>query len=130
MSVGFNSQVLGSILKKTALNPAFTFLFILLARYTKKGSDLSILHEKAYSRLRKLFYFGLLRWASGYFDQGVLDNWTSGDFDWSKEIVLVTGGAGGIGGEVVKLLAERKIKVVVLDVIPMTFETRKRFLSP
>ena len=41
-----------------------------------------------------------------------------------KEIVLITGGAGGIGGQVVQLLAERGIKVVVLDVIPMTFDTR------
>lgn len=39
--------------------------------------------------------------------------------------MLITGGAGGIGGNVVKLLAERGIKVVVLDVIPMTFEARK-----
>jgi all-trans-retinol dehydrogenase (NAD+) len=122
---GFNSQPLGALLKKTALNPAFTLIFILLARYTKRGSDLAILHETAYSRLRKLFYFGLVRWASGYFDSKVLDNWTNGDFDWEKEIVLITGGAGGIGGECVKLLAERRIKVVVLDVIPMTFETRK-----
>lgn len=38
--------------------------------------------------------------------------------------MLITGGAGGIGGKVVQLLAERGIKVVVLDVIPMTFETR------
>lgn len=35
---------------------------------------------------------------------------------------MITGGAGGIGGEVVKLLAERGIKIVVLDVIPMTFQ--------
>lgn len=43
-------------------------------------------------------------------------------------MVLITGGAGGIGGEAVKMFAERNIKVVVLDVIPMTFEARKYFL--
>ena len=37
--------------------------------------------------------------------------------------MIVTGGAGGIGSHIVKILAERGIKVVVLDVIPMTFET-------
>ena len=53
----------------------------------------------------------------------MLDNLTSDEYDWGKEIVLVTGGAGGIGGKVVQLLAEKGVKVVVLDVIPMTFET-------
>jgi len=54
-----------------------------------------------------------------------LDNWTTDEYDWDKEIVLITGGAGGIGGQVVRLLSERGTKVVVLDVIPMTFEARK-----
>ncbi|CZT11256.1 related to a retinal short-chain dehydrogenase/reductase [Rhynchosporium agropyri] len=120
---GLTSEPIGRFIKKTALNPAFTLAFLLLARYTKQGSDLAILHETAFSRIRKLFYFGLARWASNYLDRGVLDNWTSDTYDWNKEIVLITGGAGGIGGEVVKLLAEKMIKVVVLDVIPMTFET-------
>lgn len=119
---GLTGDPIGRLIKKTALNPAFTLIFILLARYTKRGSDLAILHETAFSRLQKLFYFGLVRLASNYLDNGVLNNWTTADFDWKKEIVLVTGGAGGIGGNVARLFAEKGIKVVVLDVIPMTFE--------
>jgi all-trans-retinol dehydrogenase (NAD+) len=107
------------------LNPAVTFPLILLARYTKKGEDLSILHETAFSRVKLLFYFGLARWVNNYLSTGVLNNWTKDEYNWDKEIVIVTGGAGGIGGSVVKLLAEKGITVVVLDVIPMTFETRK-----
>ncbi|KAH8676402.1 short chain dehydrogenase/reductase-like protein [Tricladium varicosporioides] len=120
---GLTGDPIGRFIKKTALNPAVTLALILLARYTKKGSDLAILHETAFSRLHKLFYFGLIRLASNYLDAGVLDNWTKDVYDWNKEIVLITGGAGGIGGKVVGLLAEKGIKVVVMDVIPMTFET-------
>lgn len=124
---GLTGDPIGRFIKKTALNPAFTLVFLLLARYTKKGADLSILHETAFSRVKTLFYFGLVRWASNYLDAGALDNWTKDTYDWDKEIVLITGGAGGIGGHVVRLLAERGIKVVVLDVIPMTFETCTSF---
>lgn len=113
------------MIKKTALNPVVTILFLLAAKYTKKGSDLSILHSTAFSRLKYLFYFGLARNVSAYLDRGVLNNWVKDSYDWKKEIVLITGGAGGIGGNVVKILMEKGIKVVVLDVIPMTFETRK-----
>lgn len=101
-----------------------TVLFLLLARFTKKGADLSILHETAFRSIKTLFYFGLARWASGFFGRGALNNWVSDKYDWDKEIVLITGGAGGIGGNVVKFLAGKKIKVVVMDVIPMTFEIR------
>jgi hypothetical protein len=128
ITIGLTGDPIGRFIKKTALNPAFTLVFILLARYTKKGSDLSILHETAFSRIKTLFYFGLARWVSNYFDVKVLDNWTSDTYDWDKEIVLITGGAGGIGGNVVKLLAEKGTKIVVLDVIPMAFEAR--MLSP
>jgi len=120
---GLTGDPIGRFIKHTALNPAFTLIFLILARYTKKGSDLAILHETTFSRLKTLFYFGVARWATKFINHGVLNNWTKDKYDWNKEIVLITGGAGGIGGGVVKLLAEKGIKVVVLDVIPMTFET-------
>ncbi|KAG9231127.1 putative short-chain dehydrogenase/reductase family 16C member 6 [Amylocarpus encephaloides] len=113
----FTSEVVRPLIKQTVLDPALTLID------TKKGLDLAVLHETAFSRIQKLFYFGLVRWVSGYLDRGVLDNWTSGNFKWNQEIVLLTGGAGGIVGGVVKLLSGKGIKVVVIDVIPMTFET-------
>jgi hypothetical protein len=58
---------------------------------------------------------------SKFLDKGVSNNWTNDTYDWSKEIVLVTGGSDGIGAQVVNLLAERGIKVVVLDIQPLKY---------
>jgi len=120
---GLTADPILSLLNSTALNPFFTLLPILLARYTKKGHNLSILHETAYGRLKKLFYLGLARWVSKALDAGAVNNWTRDRYEWSEEVVLITGGAGGIGGEVVKLLAVKGVRVVVLDVREMEFET-------
>ncbi|KAL2180419.1 uncharacterized protein P884DRAFT_327361 [Thermothelomyces heterothallicus CBS 202.75] len=62
----------------------------------------------------KLLAFGLLRRINGWFSRKVLDNWVDDRYDWSKEIVVVTGGSGGIGGQIVQLLAERRIEPTVL----------------
>ena len=55
-------------------------------------------------------------------DDAVTNNWTNDAYVWSREVVVVTGGSDGIGKIVVKLLAERGIKVAVLDVQELTYE--------
>ena len=47
-----------------------------------------------------------------------LNNFTTDTYDWSKEIVLITGGSSGIGEITVHKLAKRGIKVVALDLNP------------
>jgi all-trans-retinol dehydrogenase (NAD+) len=120
---GFSSEVLGPIIKQTLFNPAVTLPLLLLARYTKQGEIFAILHPTILKRVRTLLYLGLARWINNYLSRRALNNWVTDTYNWEKEIVVITGGAGGIGGHVVRLLAEHKMTVVVLDIIPMTFET-------
>jgi NAD(P)-dependent dehydrogenase (short-subunit alcohol dehydrogenase family) len=122
---GFKGDTVLKIIRNTALNPKLVLPLVLLAKYTKKGQDWAILHPTAYSRLKKFLVFGLIRWINSYFSRKVLNNWVDDKYDWSKEIVVITGGAGGIGGQVVQLLAERGIKVAVLDIQPLTYPAGK-----
>jgi NAD(P)-dependent dehydrogenase (short-subunit alcohol dehydrogenase family) len=55
----------------------------------------------------------------------VTNNWNKDTYDWEKEIVVVTGGSDGIGKAIVHLLAEKGIKVAVLDVQKLTYEGKR-----
>ncbi|KAI0482753.1 dehydrogenase/reductase SDR family member 8 [Xylariaceae sp. FL0804] len=119
---GFTADPIFKLIGKTALNPVLLLPLMLLARFTKKGEDMTMLHPTAYSRLKTLFYIGLARWLSAKYSDGVINNWKRDRYDWPREIAVVTGGAGGIGGHLVKLLAESGLTVVVLDIQPLTFD--------
>ena len=51
-----------------------------------------------------------------FLDKGVSNKWVNDEYKWNHEIALVTGGSDGIGALIVRKLAERNIKVAVLDI--------------
>lgn len=59
---------------------------------------------------------GLLYKSNSYLSRRALNSPVDKDtWDWDKEIVVVTGGASGIGAAIVKLFAEQGIKTISLD---------------
>ncbi|EED18631.1 short-chain dehydrogenase/reductase 2, putative [Talaromyces stipitatus ATCC 10500] len=58
----------------------------------------------------------LLKTFNRALSRSVLNNWTSDKYDWSREIVLVTGGCSGIGQSLAHQLANRGVKVIVADI--------------
>ena len=50
--------------------------------------------------------------------RAILNNCTPDKWDWTREVVLITGGCSGIGEQVARKLAERRITVAVLDIKP------------
>ena len=111
-----------NLLKLTAFNPALTLPIFLLARYTQQGNSLASEHSNAFKHLKTLLGLGLFNTASTWLSNRVINNWTSDKYDWNREVVVVTGGSDGIGKIVVQLLAEKGIKVAVLDVQDLTYE--------
>ncbi|KAF7550714.1 hypothetical protein G7046_g7928 [Stylonectria norvegica] len=118
---GLCADVVLRLIRQTALNPALLLPLVLLARFTRKGQDLAILHPTAASRLKKLFWVAVARAVSAWMSDRARNNWVDDRYNWPKEIVVITGGAGGIGGRMVKLFEERGTTVVVLDIQPMSF---------
>lgn len=78
-----------------------------------QGALSSLLARKL---LAALLALSILRHINRTLSRLVLNNWQSDHWDWSKELVLLTGGCSGIGKQVAADLAERGIKVVVVDI--------------
>ncbi|KAK7226246.1 hypothetical protein V2G26_014249 [Clonostachys chloroleuca] len=123
---GFCADVILNLIRTTALNPSFLLPLILLGRFTKTGRALSTQHGRAHNGLYTLFYVAVARVVNNWLSNMVSNNWVSDKYDWEKEIVLVTGGSGGIGGCMVRLFDELGVKVVILDIQPMALSTSGR----
>ncbi|KAF2134617.1 short chain dehydrogenase/reductase family protein-like protein [Dothidotthia symphoricarpi CBS 119687] len=119
---GITGDTLARLIHHTALNPALTLPLLALAHATAPGKALTSAHPRAVKSVVALAGLGLLKRVSAWLDGRVVDNWTADGFQWEKEVVVVTGGSEGIGMRVVGLLAERGVKVAVLDVRGLGYE--------
>jgi 3-oxoacyl-ACP reductase-like protein len=116
--------------KYTALNPFLTLPLLLAGKYTLEGGRAAASHATAWKHLKTLVVLGLLDKVSGWLDNAVSNNFKSDTYVWSQEVVVVTGGSDGIGKIVVQLLAEKGVKVAVLDVQELTYEGKPPTKSP
>ncbi|KAH6643589.1 hypothetical protein C7974DRAFT_324423 [Boeremia exigua] len=119
---GITGDTIGRLLKLTALNPLITLPLFLAGKYTLDGGRVASDHATLWKHLKTLLVLGLADRVSGWLDAAVSNNWTNDTYVWNREIVVVTGGSDGIGKIVVSLLAEKGIKVAVLDVQELTYE--------
>ncbi|KAI9690622.1 MAG: hypothetical protein M1820_009979 [Bogoriella megaspora] len=119
---GITADTLARLFKRTVFNPVLTLPLVLLARYSQQGRHLAAYNNKYHKWLKVACYLGLFQGVSDVLDRLVANNWTSDDYEWDEEIVVITGGSDGIGKIVTQLLAERGIRVCVLDVQPLTYE--------
>ena len=114
------------LIERTALNPAMLIPLAVLAQCTPLGRRLVPTTAASATTTRRLggglLVFALVRWISGLYSDVVRNNWARDKYDWPREVAVVTGGAGGIGGHIARILADRGVKVAVLDIQPMTFE--------
>lgn len=124
--VGWTLDTTTRLLKATAFNPLITLPLILAAKYTSRGAQVASQNATLHRTLRSLVALGVLGAISGWLDDKVVNNWKGDEWDWEKEVVVVTGGSDGIGKHIVFLLAERGIRVAVLDVQPLTYEGKSR----
>ncbi|PPQ77662.1 hypothetical protein CVT25_011097 [Psilocybe cyanescens] len=109
------------VLANTAFSPFFVFLLPVFYIFQgAKVSDRIVVVGVLYYLAISLFWF--IKWYSRlYRNQGSFIL-RPNRLEWSDQIVVVTGGASGIGELLANTLAVRNVTVVVLDINPIVTE--------
>jgi len=117
----FDIDLVVKVLSHTVFSPFFLFFQpVFFFFHGSRLTDIPVVISSVYWALVSLFWF--LKWYSRlYRNQGSL-LFGPGPLDWGEQIVLITGGASGVGELLANTLAVRNVAVVVLDIKPIVTE--------
>jgi 3-oxoacyl-ACP reductase-like protein len=93
-----------------------------LSFIAKAIQTLPLAHSTLSSLAKWAFGISSIHYVSSQLTEFARNNWRLGDahrWNWKEEIAVVTGGCSGIGEEIVKALASKGVKVVIMDVSDM-----------
>lgn len=112
-----NPLLTGTVLYGLVKHPSLTDKWLSLSRLGDQSSQVKAIGI--------LFSLGLLGRLNKWFSKMALNNFTTdATWDLKKEIIVVTGGSGGIGAVIATKLSERGSTVIILDLNPPTKSLR------
>ncbi|KAE8141622.1 hypothetical protein BDV38DRAFT_296285 [Aspergillus pseudotamarii] len=115
---GFTADVVGNWIHRTLLSPWKMVPLLVLAQYTVKGREILESRPQVLKALKGLASLAVLHRLSAWLDRRSVNNGLKDHYDWNREVIVLTGGSGGIGRRVAQLLGDRGIKVAILDIAP------------
>lgn len=91
-----------------------------MAQYTTRGRELLESRPHLLKALKAFASIAVISRVSAWLDRRAINNGVTDHYDWNREVIVLTGGSGGIGQRIAQLLGSRGIKVAILDITPPT----------
>lgn len=96
-----------------------------LQQFASRPEVQDVIHSPlARKSLAALVGFALLRYTNRTLSRWSVNSWQSDSWQGDKELVLVTGGTGGIGRQVMEDLSAAGARVVIVDIKEPEFKLR------
>ncbi|KLO16361.1 retinal short-chain dehydrogenase/reductase [Schizopora paradoxa] len=118
---GVDVDIIVKVFSQTLFSPYFVFLVPVFYRFQGYMFDSPVFIYSAIYFFVVFFFWGS-KWISSKYRNGGSLLSSPSRLDWGEQIVVVTGGASGIGELIANTLAVRNVTVVVLDVNPIETE--------